>query len=284
MLLNSAHALSTVESYRGCLRRFDAWRAFHSLPLVVPSEDTILLYISYRSTKWSYSTLKRYVSAIGYGFRQASLLHLWDSFLQVPRILRGAKRVLGASSKPKFAISPGLLRRFTGSLMFRAAASCALSGLLRISELLSLQFGDISFERQSVVLNITASKTDIFRMGAKVVIGTFGDDWCPVRLLKKWIEDKSNLYCAPQDLVFPCNRKQFVGYIKKEIGTLGLDPKDYSSHSLRRGGATALFAGGVPSAAIMRHGRWKSEAFRGYIGIPIQRMAEFSKQMLWEPC
>ena len=39
----------------------------------------------------------------------------------------------------------------------------------------------------------------------------------------------------------------------------------YSSHSLRRGGATAAYEAGVPLETIMRHGRWRSNAVLTYI-------------------
>ena len=38
----------------------------------------------------------------------------------------------------------------------------------------------------------------------------------------------------------------------------------FAGHSFRRGGASALFAAGVPEAAIQRHGRWKSLTVRDY--------------------
>jgi hypothetical protein len=53
--------------------------------------------------------------------------------------------------------------------------------------------------------------------------------------------------------------------IKKLATVFGLDPKRYSSHSLRIGGASALAAAGAPDYIIQLMGRWKSTAFLKYI-------------------
>ena len=54
---------------------------------------------------------------------------------------------------------------------------------------------------------------------------------------------------------------------------LGLNPDAFSGHSLRRGGATALFLAGVSEHWIAIHGRWRSNAYKLYIDIPITSRA-----------
>jgi hypothetical protein len=47
-----------------------------------------------------------------------------------------------------------------------------------------------------------------------------------------------------------------------------------SSHSLRRGGTSAMVASGVREELIMKHGRWNSKAWRQYIDLtPAQQLA-----------
>ena len=43
------------------------------------------------------------------------------------------------------------------------------------------------------------------------------------------------------------------------------DPNDMGSHSLRIGGASALYAAFKDAALVQRWGRWKSDAFQDYI-------------------
>ena len=47
--------------------------------------------------------------------------------------------------------------------------------------------------------------------------------------------------------------------------TRGYEPSDVSSHSLRAGGAMALYLHKVPISTIKKMGRWKSDAFQMYI-------------------
>jgi hypothetical protein len=51
----------------------------------------------------------------------------------------------------------------------------------------------------------------------------------------------------------------FVKLIKKWATSIGHLPKDYASHSCRRGGATSLKMRGVPDTLIMEMGRWRSK-------------------------
>jgi hypothetical protein len=43
------------------------------------------------------------------------------------------------------------------------------------------------------------------------------------------------------------------------------DPRAYSSHSFRKGGAVSLQEQGVEDSIIRRTGRWRSDAFNLYV-------------------
>ncbi|OWZ13894.1 hypothetical protein PHMEG_00012708 [Phytophthora megakarya] len=49
--------------------------------------------------------------------------------------------------------------------------------------------------------------------------------------------------------------------LKRAVSTIGDDPTQLSLHSLRRGGAIALFAAGVDELAIKAFGRWRSISY-----------------------
>ena len=49
--------------------------------------------------------------------------------------------------------------------------------------------------------------------------------------------------------------------LKAAAVALGLDPADHATHSLRAGGATALYAIGWPPSKIQRRGRWLSDCW-----------------------
>jgi hypothetical protein len=56
-----------------------------------------------------------------------------------------------------------------------------------------------------------------------------------------------------------------VGVMRKASSHFSLDPKRFSMHSLRIGGASAMAAAGIPHYVIQKTGRWKSLAFLNYI-------------------
>ena len=57
--------------------------------------------------------------------------------------------------------------------------------------------------------------------------------------------------------------------LKEMLRALGLDSGNYSLHSLRRGGATSSYLGGVDPLLVQRHGTWSSNSFWDYITAPV---------------
>ncbi|EGZ06250.1 hypothetical protein PHYSODRAFT_413490, partial [Phytophthora sojae] len=52
--------------------------------------------------------------------------------------------------------------------------------------------------------------------------------------------------------------------IKRAAQDIGADPTRFGTHSMRSGGATAMFTAGVDRLAIQLFGRWTSDAFERY--------------------
>ena len=60
----------------------------------------------------------------------------------------------------------------------------------------------------------------------------------------------------------------FIRHVRRWVrDCLHRSPADYSGHSFRRGGTTALQIAGVPKSTIAGHGRWKSLAYRFYFDV-----------------
>ena len=64
-------------------------------------------------------------------------------------------------------------------------------------------------------------------------------------------------------------------WIQMAMGALGLDAQHFGLHSLRIGGATALFVAGADPLVIRTMGRWSSDCYRLYV------RACFSQTMGW---
>ena len=60
----------------------------------------------------------------------------------------------------------------------------------------------------------------------------------------------------------PVTYRQFQSVLKQTITLLGKHSDDYSTHSVRRGGATWAFSAEVPTELIQLYGDWKSDAYK----------------------
>ena len=70
------------------------------------------------------------------------------------------------------------------------------------------------------------------------------------------------------------------GALKKAAFLCNKDPIDYSSHSLRSGGATEMFLGGCSDTTVQLFGRWKSDAYKAYIRIETSTNSRISTRMI----
>ena len=104
--------------------------------------------------------------------------------IQLCRLLRGIKRLKGASQDSQLPITLSILRRFHcllhlanyDHIMLWAAILVAFFGFLRSSELLALQHEDILRRPEGYHIIIKASKTDPFRHGVTIKLTSSGDN------------------------------------------------------------------------------------------------------------
>ena len=98
---------------------------------------------------------------------------------------------------------------------------------------------------------------------------------------------------SPVCLFFDENEQQSLlsaGYVRSRLRAvvtllgeqmLGFTADSVGLHSIRSGGAMAMFLSGVPVVIIMRVGRWSSDAFLEYIRDQVESFtAEVSKKMI----
>jgi integrase len=139
-----------------------------------------------------------------------------------------------------------------------------------------------------VIVNVRSSKTDTLAEGHRFhfyVVDTVGTMVNISVVLFEWAK-----------LVRPEKDGPFLGgvsrsclsydvynkAIKRLAYELGLNPKYFSTHSCRVGGATALGAAGVPDYLIQNLGRWKSLAFLGYVRCSV-RACSIAMRALSDP-
>ena len=63
----------------------------------------------------------------------------------------------------------------------------------------------------------------------------------------------------------PVNRCFVARHLKDLLAAVGENPQEFNTHSLRVGRATDLALAGSSDAIIRQTGRWKSNAYLGYV-------------------
>ena len=145
--------------------------------------------------------------------------------------------------------------------------------LLRISEVEELQYEDVQPRKgdewyhqwtgaDAASVLIRGSKTDQFNLGCIRTMHRAGGVFCPVGVMKLW----STLCSAdPGCEKLRVRREDIQLWLRLAAAEEGIPVDRVGTHSLRVGGATALFNAGYDLGMIQRFGRWSSAAFHGYL-------------------
>jgi integrase len=150
----------------------------------------------------------------------------------------------------------------------RALLLIGFAGALRRSELVGLDVGDIEHVRQGVVLHLRKSKTDQDGRGRKIGIPHGRTRWCPVASLDAWFATSGineGAVFRPVDRHGRVHDIRLSGeaialVVRERVAAAGLDPAQYSGHSLRAGLATSAAQAGVPTWRIRAQTRHASDA------------------------
>jgi hypothetical protein len=277
-------------------------------PAFPASVQTLCLWVSFLASPpraVTLGTCKVYLSAVVARHTEMGHDHpLADAPPLLSRIMAGIKRMAAQEKGPKLPITTALLEEMRphldlqqrSDILLWAMMWTAMSGLLRISEfttqkdsdatrVLTLQQltfhgsgqGPLSLteacsadeEIQHAILRLTASKTDPFRAGVDIVLSAS-------TTLRALLAYGTHLppNCDPTTPLFQHADRSAVtrSWLMRRVDGLlrktGRDPKQFSSHSFRKGGAVSLQSMGVEDSLIRRVGRWKSDAFNLYVRDP----------------
>ena len=162
-------------------------------------------------------------------------------------------------------------------LRIAAVTSLGFAGFFRFNELANIQPNHLFFHDEFVKVFVPKSKTDVYREGNYVYISKLESNYCPVAVLRRYIQAAGIDLSSQLPLFRPLTKKK-LGYtlrngklsytrcreiFKDALKDLGYDPKDYGLHSLRSGGATSVVSNdlshNVSERLLKFHGRWKSD-------------------------
>lgn len=282
---------STKKAYETDWKHFFGWCLRHELEALPSTPETVCLYLTdMADSSAAVSTIiRRLTSITAIHAAAGEFSPVKDD--RVGRVLKGIKRQCGSAPEQARAIAWKDLKKIVShcdSLMIGLRDSALLTfgwaSALRRSELVALNVGDLEIIDEGIIVTVRHSKTDQEGKGQKIGIPRAKNDLCPVVTIERWLKRRSEKVLSPDEPVFVkigaggrgkwwwaiagdrLSDRMVSSVVKQYAGLAGLDPSQYSAHSLRRGFATEAGARGIPERIISRHTRHRSiQVLRGYI-------------------
>ena len=194
----------------------------------------------------------------------------------VGETLKGIKRTIGTAQHGKAALLTEDLRRLAArvpenllGLRDRALSLVGFAGAFRRSELAAIDFADLDFRSEGVVVTLPKSKTEQEQAGRPLAIPKGSDpETCPVRALQTWLF-AAGIVPGSGPVFRAVNRHDQVSaralfprsiarILKRAAARAGYAVGPIAGHSLRAGHVTQAAANGVGELVIMRQTGHKS--------------------------
>jgi len=262
-------AENTRVAYLSDLAHFEGWGG-----RIPATPETIAEYLVAHADVLSVATLNRRMAALAKVHRSSGFSNP-TSVEVVKATVRGLKRIKGTAqhqAKPLIKEDLFLVLEFTGTrlkdIRDRALLLIGFAGGFRRSELIGLDCNDIIPVRQGLEVTLRRSKTDQSGAGRKIGIPHGRSRWCPVAALEQWLASSGITEGA---MFRPVDRHHRLGpnrlsgeavclVVRERVLAAGIDPGNYSGHSLRAGLATSAAQAGVSSWKIRQQTGHASDA------------------------
>ena len=302
---------STHRTYQAAERRYLSFCNSFSIPALPATEANLCYFAACLAQQGlTEGSIRTYLSGvrqlqISHGFQDPNI----SSMPRLQQIIRGIKVERGKEGLPRrsrLPITPMILRKmkafwisdhpsFNSTMLWAAAVvtffSFCRSGETTVEEGsqydpdVHLSFSNVAVDDPSspsvISLRIKRSKTDQAREGVKVVIGSTGDDLCPVMALLNYLRirgDAQGALFRSQDGT-PLSQQGFVSAIRQALTAANLPAKDFAGHSYRIGAATTAAMAGIEDSTIQTLGRWKSSSYQLYIRMDPSQLASISSTL-----
>jgi len=162
--------------------------------------------------------------------------------------------------------------------------------LARIGELVPGHSSSLKVTRRAVQIrgdhgtfSLVGTKTDAEKKGVKMHFFRNKTECCPVEAMNAYLTGRAG--SSPTDPLFVDDKGRrmtqagVVARIRELLEKIGLDGREFSGISLRRGGAQTLLCLGANDKVIMGMGRWKSSCFKRYLVVEESEVEKWQSQM-----
>jgi site-specific recombinase XerD len=279
-LARQEKAKATRRAYRSDFAIFRAWCAGRGVSELPATPETVAAFLASEVERGiRSSTIGRRVAALRYAHKLAGLPLPTDDE-RVRATVRGIRRTTGTAAAKKAPVTAERLLAMVvvpgctlTALRDRALLLLGFAGAFRRSELVALDVADFEETSEGLKITIRQSKTDQEGAGATIAV-VRGSVACPAKALKAWLAAAGILegpIFRPIDKAGKVRPRrmtdQSVALIVKAHATrVGLDPAQFSGHSLRAGFLTSAAKRGASIFKMMDVSRHRSvDTLRGYV-------------------
>jgi integrase len=273
-------AAASRRAYDSDWRIFRAWCAHRDIQPLPASPQAVAAFIATEAqTGRKASTITRRLAAIRYAHKLAG--HEPPTNAEaVKATMRGIRRTIGTAPTKKAPATHDLITAMLVTcgddlrgVRDRALLAFGFASAMRRSELVALQVEDLTETPEGYRVLIRRSKTDQEGAGQAIAI-PIGSRLRPVEAVKRWLEATAitsgplfRSIDAQGRVVDAALTSQVVALrVKRRARLAGLDPAQFSGHSLRSGFITSAARCGASIWKLADQSRHRSlDTLRGYV-------------------
>ena len=246
--------------------------------------EQVCFYMTFLARRLCFSSIRNYLSGLNNHLKDLGCTPIDYGNHYIKKCLGGIKRIKGNEVKQAAPLLPlELLRLFTvlqpsrGHTAVRAAMLVSFRALLRKAHVTDsdspLKRGDIEFHQWGMMIHVRKSKTNQYRQRVHriPVANVANRELCAVYWVRRHIAqcpaplDAQAFRMPRAGHSVPLSYTFYSAVLKMACAAVGLPQGEFSSHSLRRGGATFLRLCGASLEEVQERGDWRSDCVKQYL-------------------
>ena len=246
----------------------------------------VCLYIAYMKRSLKYVSITNYLSGLNNFLKENRQRPIDYDDYDVQCCIKGVRRVLGDATKQAAPLLPSqisamlaMLTESPGHVCFRAALLTSFRALLRKAHVTqspaTLRRRDFKFYDWGMLINVTKSKTIQYaERSLEIPVARIKvQELCAVYWVERHFREREarmdqEAFWLPNNN--PLTYSIYQKTLKYACGEIGLEARLFSSHSMRRGGATFLYMSGASISEIKTRGDWSSDCVYKYLSAPLK--------------
>jgi site-specific recombinase XerD len=269
-------APNTRRAYAASLAIFRAWCESQAVESIPATAETVAAFLAAEAKAGrKVATINQRVAAIKWAHESQNLTSP-TAAKGIKSTMAGIRRKLGTAPNRK---SPATVDRLAAMVAHapkktlkgkrdRALLLFGFASAMRRSELVALELVDLEFTDRGLLVTVRKSKSDQEGLGHQRAV-PFGrrKETCPVRAVEIWLAaaglTKGRLFRAldrHSNVHDSMSTRAVADVVKAYAQLAGLDPTQFSGHSLRAGFVTSAAERGARTERIMDHTGHKSVA------------------------